>query len=433
MIPWREALGATPMRQSLRLVLLFLIVASLSFLATWFLANEALLDASETALEQEIEELAVPGDPALIARLVAEGATQVDPEHQILRFDGPLGSVGNYLGPIPGGRFRQVDLSDAAAGVHGSYLILSRPIDGGVLTVGQDAEALAELREVFGKVLFLTLIPTAVMLLAGGMVIALRSTRRLAAIEATLERLRQGDLGARLPPLPGPPDDLSRVGAGIDRLAAAQEASVAALKQVSTDIAHDLRTPIQRLALLLDAGGEADLERASAEVQNISATFDALLRIAQIEGGGPDLVREPVDLGRLVRDIFDLYEPSAQETGHRLDLDIVEPAVVRGDRRLLGQALVNLVENALRHSPPGPVTIGADSTGFWVADHGPGIPAEKRQAVVRRLYRLDRSRNTPGNGLGLSLVSAIAQRHGATLDLADNTPGLRATLRFRRE
>ncbi|AGT08920.1 sensor histidine kinase [Paracoccus aminophilus] len=441
MTRWREALRATPMRLTLRLVALYILISALSFLTTWWLASEALLDASESVLEQELEELAASGDPADIALAVAEGARKADPEHQILRFDGPQGTVGNYLGPLPAGDLRQVDLSDKAAGVEGSYIMRSTRIGEGVLTVGQDTDAFDELREVFGKVLFFTLIPTAVLLLAGGMVIALRSTSRLAAIETTLARLAGGDLTARLPKLPGPRDDLSRVGAGIDRLAAAQEASVAALKQVSTDIAHDLRTPIQRLAVLLDQGlarpegpDRRDFESASDEVQNIAATFDALLRIAQIEGGA-SLPVAPVDLSELLRDIAELYEPSAAETGHELRLDITAPVVVQGDRRLLGQAIVNLLENALHHAPPGPVTLGAARSGvagasLWVADHGPGIPGSERDRVLRRLYRLDRSRQTPGNGLGLSLVAAILSRHGAELELTDNAPGLRATIHF---
>ena len=225
---------------------------------------------------------------------------------------------------------------------------------------------------------------------------------------------------------------------GIDRLAAAQEASVAALKQVSTDIAHDLRTPIQRLALVLDQGA-ADLpdapaqevfNRASAEIQHISTTFDALLRIAQIEGSGPGQNFAPVDLGQLARDIAELYDPAAQESGHLICLQVSGKTIVQGDRTLLGQAIVNLLENALRHSAPGTVTLTVDGQTLSVGDHGPGIPEAEREAVLRRLYRLDRSRNTPGNGLGLSLVAAIVRRHGAELILTDNHPGLLATIRF---
>ena len=435
---WRDALRSTPMRLTLRLVVLFLLVGSVSFLVTWWLANEALLSATEIVLEQEIEELSASGDPEIIARAVGDGAEQADPEHQILRYDGPGGPVGNYLGPLPGEKLRQADLHDKGQDIDGSYILLSERIGEALLTVGQDTEAFDDLREVFINVLLFTLLPTAGLLLAGGMMIGLRSARRLTAIEDTLARLTSGDLTARLPPTPGPPDDLSRVGAGIDRLAAAQKASVAALKQVSTDIAHDLRTPIQRLALVLDQGA-ADLpdapaqevfNRASAEIQHISTTFDALLRIAQIEGSGPGQNFAPVDLGQLARDIAELYDPAAQESGHQIWLQVSGKTIVQGDRTLLGQAIVNLLENALRHSAPGTVTLAVDGQTLSVGDHGPGIPEAEREAVLRRLYRLDRSRNTPGNGLGLSLVAAIVRRHGAELILTDNHPGLLATIRF---
>lgn len=438
MSQWRDAFHATPMRLTLRLVALFLLVSTVSFLVTWWLANEALLSATENVLEQEIEELSASGDPAIIARVVADGAQQADPEHLILRYDGPSGPVGNYLGALPGENLRQADLLDKDQDIDGSYILLSRRVSGALLTVGQDTEAFNDLREVFVKVLLFTLLPTAILLLGGGMVIGLRSARRLNAIEDTLARLTSGDLTARLPPTPGPPDDLSRVGAGIDRLAAAQEASVAALKQVSTDIAHDLRTPIQRLALVLDQGA-ADLpdgpaqdvfSRAGTEIQHITTTFDALLRIAQIEGGGRGPHFVAVDLGQLAGDIAELYDPAAQESGHQISLQVSGKSIVQGDRTLLGQAIVNLLENALHHSPPGTITLVVEGPSLSVSDHGPGIPEAEREAVLRRLYRLDRSRHTPGSGLGLSLVAAIVQRHGAELILTDNRPGLRATLRF---
>lgn len=154
--------------------------------------------------------------------------------------------------------------------------------------------------------------------------------------------------------------------------------------------------------------------------------FDALLRIAQIEGGKPRAHFAPVDLERIARTMAELYEPAAEESGHRLSLTLRNPATVSGDRTLIGQAMANLIENALRHSPPGPIALDVQGASITVADHGPGIPAEEREAVRRRLYRLDRSRSTPGNGL--ALVDAIATLHGGRLVLADNHPGLRISV-----
>ena len=426
---WREMRRSTPMRLTLRLVALFAAISLLSFAATWWMAGQTLLDAAEATLEQQIEALAATDDPETIARAVARAAAQADGDDLILRYDGPRGSSGNYAGPLPGGKLRLAELQDPDHDIDGLYVLRSKPVAGGVLTVGQDGEAFEELRETLITVLAYTLLPTVALALAGGIWIARRSARRLAAIETTLARLTAGDLTARLPALPGPRDDLTRLGAGIDRLAEAQEISVAALRQATSDIAHDLKTPIQRLALLIgDARAQAPdlapLVQAEAEIAGIGAIFDALLRISQIEGGGARAHFAPVDLGALAQLMTELFTPAAEEGGHALTLELHQPATVSGDRTLLGQALANLIENALRHSPPGAVTIRVEHASLSVADHGPGIPAQERDAVLRRLYRLERSRTTPGSGLGLALVEAIARLHHGRLELFDNAPGL---------
>ncbi|AXC49473.1 sensor histidine kinase [Paracoccus suum] len=423
------------MRLTMRLVALFVLVSLLAFAAAWWLTNKTLLAAIETTLEQEIGELTASGQPEGIAAAVRGVAATADPDHLIVRYDGAQGAVGNYQGPLPDGRIRQAVLEDEVRDVDGAYVLLSEPVPGGTLTVGQGADAFDELREIFSRVLAFAMLPTALIVLAGGLLIARRAANRSTAIEATLARLTAGDLAARLPPMPGPADDLSRVGAGIDRLAAAQEASSAALRQVSADIAHDLKTPIQRLSVLLDrARAEApdleSLDRAADEMQGIVATFEALLRIAQIEGGSPRARFAPVALGPLVATMAELFEPAAEESGHSLTLSLDRPATIRGDRTLLGQLVTNLLENALRHSAPCPVALSVEGATVTVADRGPGIPETERQAVLRRLYRLDRSRSTPGSGLGLSLVDAIAKLHGGQLELADNKPGLRVSVQF---
>lgn len=428
---WREVLRATPMRLTLRLVVLFVAVSLTAFAATYWLTEKAMLDAIESQLEQQIAELAVEGSAEGTRAAVARAASRANGEHLILRYDHANAATGNYVGPLPGGKLRLARLTDKENDVKGRYVLRSKEVAGGMLTVGQDTDALDELREIFARVLGWTLLPTVLLVLGGGLLIARRATRRLTVIEATLNRLSTGDMAARLPPMPGPRDDLTRVGAGIDRLAAAQEAAMTALRQVSADIAHDLRTPIQRLSVLLDQARAAApdlvaLEGAEVETRGIVATFDALLRIAQIEGGKPRAHFAPVDLERIARTMAELYEPAAEESGHRLSLTLRDPATVSGDRTLIGQAMANLIENALRHSPPGPIALDVQGASITVADHGPGIPAEEREAVRRRLYRLDRSRSTPGNGL--ALVDAIATLHGGRLVLADNHPGLRISV-----
>ena len=330
---WRAALRATPMRLTLRLVALFALISVLSFALTWWLANAALLDSVEQTLEQQIDELRASKDPRQIARAVARLVEHVDEDDLVVRYDGPDGATGNYRAVLPASEDtpRAVFLDDKASDVRGTFYVLSAKVAGGRLTVGRSDDAFVELREVFVKVAAYTLLPTLALVLAVGMALALRTVRRLAAIEGTLARLTAGDLAARLPAMPGPADDLSRVGAAIDRLASAQQASVSALRQVSADIAHDLKTPIQRLAVHLDevalslpddtpAATDAALARARAEVDGIVATFQALLRIAQIEGGSPRARFARVDLAELAATLADVYEPAAEESGHRLQL-----------------------------------------------------------------------------------------------------------------
>jgi signal transduction histidine kinase len=214
---------------------------------------------------------------------------------------------------------------------------------------------------------------------------------------------------------------------------------------VSSDIAHDLKTPIQRVAVYLDdmartvpsASDEgALLGKAQDEVAGIASVFQSLLQIASVESGSPKAHFKPVNLNQLCETMTEVYEPAAAAKGQSLVCAVPDKTVqVVGDKNLLGQVLANLVENAMRHTPEGSkitVTL-AQNAGraiLEIADNGPGIPAAEREKVVRRLYRLDRSRNTPGNGLGLSLVEGVVKLHGGHLTLLDNAPGLRVRIEF---
>ncbi len=177
-------------------------------------------------------------------------------------------------------------------------------------------------------------------------------------------------------------------------------------------------------------------DRALAEADQVNAIFRDLLQVAQLEGRGRPLEREPVDLGQLATRMFELYQPVAEDASKVLRAEPPTRAVVvSGHPDLLAQALANLIENAIRYAPAGStidirVEAGGTSARLTVADNGPGIPADERQNVRRRLYRLERDSATPGYGLGLALVAAIAKAHGATLDLEDNAPGLRVEMRF---
>ena len=330
--------------------------------------------------------------------------------------------------------------------VEDAYVVSTVTLHGGEMILAINTEPLDDLREAFIAVLIFTLVPTGVLVVGGGLLLARRSARRLARIDQTLDRLSAGDYDARVGPVAGPEDDLSRIGARIDAMASSQAMHISALKQVSADIAHDLKTPIQRVAVLLhrlrddadlDDEAAALVDRADTETDGIVKTFQSLLQIAQIEGGSPKQRFEPVDIASLARTFCEVYEPAADESGHTLICAVSDrPVFVRGDRTLLGQVYANLFENALRHAPPGSaITVKVGGRGavarVAVVDNGPGIPASERENVLRRLYRLERSRTTPGSGLGLSLVSAIVRMHDGTLALENNDPGLRVAIEFR--
>lgn len=435
------------MRMALALVALFWVVSLLSLGGSYLVIRQSLEDAISADLEQNMAGFRAAPSAGALAALISAEAAATDPDERILSYLAPDGRhYGNALIARSNDGFRILRKNTGRAPSDETYLILSATLHGGQLSLATSLSRIGDLRETFVNILLLSLLPTMVIALGFGVLIARRSAQRLKAVEGTLDRLTRGDLSARTPVLSGWSDDISTIGTSVDRMAKAQQASVSALKQVSADIAHDLKTPIQRVAMLLrqlsgtpDLGPKAQVlaEKAAEETDGIVATFQSLLQIAQIEGGSPKARFQPVDLAALAQTFTEVYEPAAEDSQHQLVLELPKsgPTIVNGDKGLLGQVFANLIENALRHTPPGSridITIArtADQVKLTVADNGPGVPAEERQNVLRRLYRLEQSRTTPGNGLGLSLVSVIADLHDAKLELASNAPGLAVSLTF---
>ncbi|MFN4159730.1 MAG: ATP-binding protein [Gemmobacter sp.] len=434
------------MRLALGLVTLFSLVSVATLGAAFVQIRGNLSEQIAASLDQHVAGFRVTDDAATLAALVAAEAAAADPENRIFAFIAPGGArVGNARAEIRGAEVRLSRMEGGRKLGSDGYETRVVPMAGGILVVGESLEPLKDLQDTFLDLIALNLIPTILVSLAAGVWLAAASARRVRRIEAALDRMAGGDLSARIADR-GREDDLGRIAAGIDRMADAQETATASLRQVSVDIAHDLKTPVQRMAVLLsdlrdrlpEDGAEADLAaRAAEEADRATTVFQSLLQIAQIEGGSPKARFAPVDLGAVLRTFVEIYEPSAEDSGHTLrPAPMPEgPVLVSGDRTLLGQAVANLIENGLRHAPGGArIEIGlAREDGhvvLTVADDGPGIPEAERDKVLRRLYRLERSRTTPGNGLGLSLVAAIAQLHGAELTLDDNNPGLRVRLSF---
>jgi signal transduction histidine kinase len=249
-----------------------------------------------------------------------------------------------------------------------------------------------------------------------------------------------GDLSQRVA-ITGSGDEFDQLAGHLNEMLERIERLMEGMREVSDNIAHDLRTPLSRLrsrlevALLEPPDGVryAEVMRETiAEADALLGTFNALLSITQAEAGEQRTPPEEIDLAEIARAVCELYEPVADERGSALTLELDGPVPVRGDRHLLSQAAANLVDNALKYAASGAVTVAARRVGgearLEVADHGPGIPPEHRERVFDRFVRLEASRSTPGQGLGLSLVRAVARQHGGGVRLEDNEPGLRAVL-----
>jgi signal transduction histidine kinase len=313
-----------------------------------------------------------------------------------------------------------------------------RLLDGGYLLVGQDASRISEVRAVIGRAFGVGGAITILFGFSTGYVFSRRVLSRLAAVARASQEIMDGDLSRRLPTR-GIGDEFDQLiesfNALLDRIAVL----VDSVKQVSNDIAHDLRTPLARLRHRLEdirrlphapAEYEEAIDRSIADTTAILEIFAALLQIAQIESATSQDRFEDLDAADIIATTAELYEPLAEERGQTLTTE-VQCVRLRGNRELLIQMLGNLAENAFRHSPQGThIRIGSavveNGVLLWVQDDGPGIPESEREKVFRRFYRLEASRTTPGSGIGLSLAAAIATRHGGRITLSNAAPGLRA-------
>lgn len=308
-------------------------------------------------------------------------------------------------------------------------LMLAAPLPGGgALVVGRDLSAARALEErllavagwVAGGVLALGL--------AGGLLIGRGVARRAAAMEAVLAAVQEGALERRLPVGSGG-DEFDRLAARINATLERLQGLMGALRNVTDDIAHDLRTPLTRLRQRLDeaaAGANPEaIAAAQAEADRLLDIFAALLRIAQVESGTRRAGFTRVDLSAVAESVAEVYAPAAEERGQTLHARIAPGIRLPGDAALLTQMLANLVENAVRHGREGGRILIELSPGeLRVADDGPGIPEAERERVFQRFYRLDEARSGPGSGLGLALVRAVAELHGLRITLEDARPGL---------
>ncbi len=311
------------------------------------------------------------------------------------------------------------------------------------LLVGRDLYELEEVEDRIIQALVWGLLITLVLAVAGGVMMSRSSARRIEQINRTARRIMRGDLSQRIP-VRNTGDEFDDLAQNLNHMLDRIQSLMENVRRVSDNIAHDLRTPLARLRNRLEtlrqrteeAGGDpALIQEAIAESDRLLATFNALLRIARIETRDRRQGFRPVEMGPLLRDVAEFYQPLAEENHQRLRLESSPGITLDGDRDLLFQAIANLLDNAIKYTPPGGEILlrlrrDGDHGELVVADNGPGIPPQERDKVFQRFYRMEQSRTTEGSGLGLSLVQAVAAIHQIEIRLEDNHPGLRVVLRF---
>lgn len=318
------------------------------------------------------------------------------------------------------------------------------------LLVGRDLEDRETLRRVMGRALLSSLFWLVVIGTIGGLLVARRVLQRVEAINDSARTIMEGNLAQRLP-LSGANDELDRLALNLNVMLERIQGLMTGLREVSDNIAHDLKTPLTRLrnraeeALRVGRSQEdyrIALEKMIEESDQLIRIFNALLMIARLEARADREPSAPFQLGDVARDVAELYEPVAEEAGVALAVDVEGDCRVQGSRELVGQALANLVDNALKYGAPadaeGPAAIQpnvhvrvrrvGDDAELIVADSGPGIASEDRERVLDRFVRLEGARSRPGSGLGLSLAAAVARLHNGSIRIEDNAPGLRVVI-----
>ncbi len=445
-----------------RLAALYFLVFALSvigvlFFVYWTSADfverqtEATLDAEITGLAEQYAQRGLSGLIQIVAARSA-GDRGDGMLYLVTNRDGrPL--AGNIRGwpagvPVSAGplSFQIEEPQQGQAATHPARGVLFVIPDGYRLLVGRDISDGAAFRNRIKATLLWSGIGALVIGLLGGTVMSRNMVRRVEQVNRTAERVMTGNLSHRVPRRAKGDDrgdEFDQLADNLNGMLDQIERLMTGMREVTDNVAHDLKTPLSRLRARLELAllgpanpiAQRDAIRAAIdEADRLLATFNALLSIAEAVAGGGFRDEEPLDLGEIAGAVVDLYEPVAEEKGVALRLDGAAGTMIRGNRHLLSQAIANLLDNALKYGGAGDIAImvrRADGRAvIEVADRGPGIPEGDRESVFDRFVRLEPSRSTEGNGLGLSLVRAVGRRHDATVTLIDNQPGLRVRVEF---
>lgn len=447
---WRKLVRSAGFRFALLYTVAFVLSVAVLGVLIEVAVSSALREQARARIDHEIgaltDEFAHGGrvdlEAALVGRFSRGGARL---SYAVVAADGSV-RIGNPdLAPLVG----SIDFDARSIPWQGGprverTIAASRGLDDGTtLVVSDDLRSIDEVSAILYRAFALAMAVAIVLGLSLGLVVSGRLLARVDAVTRTAEAIIAGDLGRRITPN-GSGDDFDRLSRTLNRMLDRIAGLLENIRQVTNDVAHDLRTPLTRLRQGLLVHGKtastveehrASIDRAVLEIDEILDIFTALLRIAQIEAGARRAGFGSVDLADVLRTVGEAFTPAVEDGGRRLTYASDEPAWIEGDRELLVQLFANLIENALRHTPVGAtISLGMTCVGDHVmavvADDGPGVDATERSKVLRRFYRVEKSRNQPGHGLGLPLVAAVAELHAAELLLTDNRPGLRVSVTF---
>ena len=441
---WRS----TPFRLAVAYALLFVTSSFLVYAVTYEILRRELyatLDASVAESYSVMQATYSPGRVDNLVRAMETFSNLEKGDLSVFYLGTPDGKrlAGNaaIFKPVVG--VQTVTGQELGLSTEDSFRVVTGTIDGKPLLIGQSLEATEALAGiVFSSFAWMTL-ATSLLAIAVGIFLARRAQSRIRNIARTMNDISEGHFTKRVE-ISGRGDDIDaisgQINAALDRLSDL----MAGMKQVSADIAHDLKTPLNRLKVILEDAAIREesgqpvgdqLQEALAESDRINGTFQALLRISQIEAGARKSRFVDLDMKQILENVAEIFSSVAEDNEQTIVFAAkgIGAFPIEGDKELLTQLAVNLIENAINHCPAGThIVVSLERRGenyaAIVADNGPGIDETEREKVFRRLYRLDKSRNSPGHGLGLSMVKAIADLHGLTVKIEDNQPGARFVL-----
>lgn len=453
-----SALTSTPFRLAALSIAGFLIIAASIVGFLFWQTNNVLTEQVVSSLRAEVQEMRHIEAAAGIASVSEAIKARSRPEGPGLYY------VVDALGRKRAGnlnRFPPELLNNLSSGTfsyernsgQGLRLAVALPIlfaDGTRVLVGRDIEEQKQFVHQMRTVFLFGFSLVSLAGLAGGLVAGRLLLKRIDLVNATSRSIMAGDLSRRIP-LSGSGDELDGLAQNLNLMLERIEQLMSGLKEVSDNIAHDLKTPLNRLrnraeAALRETNGlqsyREALEHTIEEADELIKTFNAMLLIAKLESGTLEGESEALHVGKIVRDVTELYEPVAEQSGIELETEVSDDPVILANRHLISQAVANLIDNAIKYgqhevdiqksNTPLKIHISLQSkkntVEICVADHGPGINEQDRERALKRFVRLEASRTKPGTGLGLSLVAAIARLHAGSIKLEDNAPGVRAVL-----